>query len=75
MNDATSPERVRSALSHLCPDDRKVWVRQAMAIKSEFGESGFDLWDEWGSQSEVHKASTAKSTWRSLVFCPANKWH
>ena len=67
MNDATSPERVRSALSHLCPDDRKVWVRQAMAIKSAFGESGFDLWDEWGSQSEVHKASTAKSTWRSLA--------
>jgi phage/plasmid primase-like uncharacterized protein len=66
MNDATSPERVRSALSHLCPDDRMVWVRQAMAIKSEFGESGFDLWDEWGSQSEVHTASTAKSTWRSV---------
>ena len=65
MNDA-NPERVRSALSHLDPNDRKVWVRQAMAIKSEFGESGFDLWDEWGSQSEVHKASTAKSTWRSV---------
>ena len=65
MNDA-NPERVRSALSHLDPNDRKVWVRQAMAIKSKFGESGFDLWDEWGSQSEVHKASTAKSTWRSV---------
>ena len=66
MNNATSPERVRSALSYLTPDDRKVWLRQAMAIKSEFGESGSDLWDEWGSQSDVHKTSTAKSTWRSV---------
>lgn len=65
MNDA-NPERARSALSHLDPNDRKVWVRQAMAIKSEFGESGFDLWDEWGSQSESHKASDAKSVWRSV---------
>ena len=65
MNDA-NPERVRSALSHLDPNDRKVWVRQAMAIKSEFGESGFDLWDEWGTQSESHKASDAKSVWRSV---------
>lgn len=65
MNDA-NPERVRSALSHLDPNDRKVWVRLAMAIKSEFGESGFDLWDEWGCQSESHKASDARSVWRSV---------
>lgn len=66
MHRATSQERVRSALSHLSPDDRKVWVRQAMAIKSEFGESGFDIWDEWGSQSDAHKANDAKSVWRSV---------
>lgn len=65
MHDA-NPERVRSALSHLIPDDRKVWVRQAMAIKSEFGEEGFDIWDEWASSSDSHKASDARSVWRSV---------
>ena len=61
-----NPERVRSALSHLIPDDRKLWVRQAMAIKSEFGDAGFDIWDEWGSTASCHKASDARSVWRSV---------
>lgn len=37
-----------------------------MAIKSEFGESGFDIWDEWGSSAESYKASDARSVWRSV---------
>ena len=65
MHDA-NPERVRSALSHLSPHDRKVWVRQAMAIKSEFGEDGFDIWDEWASQADTHNANDARSVWRSV---------
>lgn len=43
-----------------------MWVRQAMAIKSEFGEDGFDIWDDWGSQAKAHNASDARSVWRSV---------
>lgn len=66
MFGATSPERVRSALRYLSPDDRKVWVRQAMAVKSEYGDAGFDLWDEWGSRSSAHNANDARSVWKSV---------
>lgn len=58
-------ERARSALSYLKPENRDVWVRAALAIKSEFGDAGFEMWDAWGSQAENHSASAAKSTWKS----------
>lgn len=63
---ASFHERVRSAISHLNPNDREVWVRAGTCVKSEFGEAGFDLWDAWGSQAESHKASSAKSVWKSI---------
>lgn len=63
MHDA-DPERVRSALQFIDPHDRATWVKAAFAIKSEFGEGGFDLWDEWGS-AHPRPASEVKSTWKS----------
>lgn len=58
------PERVRSALRFIDPHDRDAWVKMAFAIKSEFGESGFDIWDEWGA-AHPRPASEVKSTWKS----------
>jgi putative DNA primase/helicase len=66
MHDATSIERVRSALSHLNPETREVWVRAATCIKSEFPSEGFDVWDDWGSQCAGYKAADAKAVWKSI---------
>ena len=63
---ATSQERVRSALSHLSPESRGVWVRRAMAIKSEFGEDGFEMWDQWSSLSSAYRAIDARHVWKSV---------
>ncbi|NYT57934.1 PriCT-2 domain-containing protein [Alcaligenaceae bacterium] len=64
-NPSTDLERARSALSHLDPNDRETWLRAAFAIKSEFGDAGFEMWDAWGALAENHSASAAKSTWKS----------
>jgi putative DNA primase/helicase len=37
-----------------------------MCVKDGLGESGFEIWDEWGSQGGTHKASSAKSSWKSF---------
>lgn len=66
MHDPVALERARAALSFLNADDRDVWVRAGMAIKSEFGADGFDLWDAWGSTGEGHKAKTAQSVWKGM---------
>lgn len=59
-----NPERVRSALQFLDPNNRDVWVKMAFAIKSEMGDEGFDIWADWGS-AHTRPAGEVKSTWKS----------
>ena len=67
MHEATSLERARSALSHLNPDsDRATWVKYGMCLKHEFGDAGFDIWDDWSSQSDKYNPRDARSTWKSI---------
>lgn len=60
-----SLDDVAAALRYLHFDDREEWVMAAMAIKSEFGEDGFDTWDSWGAKDKSYKAKTALSVWKS----------
>ncbi|MEO8525790.1 MAG: DUF927 domain-containing protein [Caldimonas sp.] len=62
-----TPELVSEALSYIPPDvDRDTWVRVGMAIKSELGDSAFDLWSEWSAASESYKLPDARDAWRSF---------
>jgi putative DNA primase/helicase len=57
---------IRDALSYIPADDRDLWVRMAMAIKSELGDAGRDLWLDWSSQSERYRPRDALAVWRSI---------
>jgi len=37
-----------------------------MAIKSEFGEDGFEIWDQWSSLSKAYRAIDARDVWKSV---------
>lgn len=63
MNDF---DRIGTALNFVPADDRETWLRMGMAIKSELGDSGFDLWDGWSQQSESYKNGDARDVWRSI---------
>jgi putative DNA primase/helicase len=58
--------RARHALSFLNPQDRESWVKRGICIKSEFGEAGFDLWDEWAQGSNRHNPRDARAVWKSI---------
>lgn len=58
--------RIRSALSHIPPYDRDLWVRMGMAVKSELGPDGFDLWDNWSQRADSYKPRDARAVWRSI---------
>lgn len=58
--------RIESALSFISSDERETWVCMGMAIKSEIGESGFDLWDNWSQQADSYNSKSALSVWRSI---------
>jgi len=62
----TDLDRIRNALSFVPADDREIWVRMGMAIKSELGDSGFDLWDEWSQQADSYNPRDARDVLKSI---------
>lgn len=58
-------DKIRAALGHIGSDNRSQWVEAAMAIKSELGDAGFEIWDEWSQASKSYNAKSAKSVWRT----------
>lgn len=62
-----TPDLIRDALAAIPPDlDREQWVRLAMAIKSELGNAGFELWDAWSQQAQAYSAVDARDAWKSI---------
>lgn len=59
-------ERVREALSYIPPHDRDTWVRMGMAIKNEFGDEGFEVWDDWSRAADNYSPTSARSVWKGL---------
>lgn len=45
---------------------RENWVKVGDAIKGEFGDAGFDVWDHWSQGGDTYNAHAGKSTWRSI---------
>lgn len=56
-------DKIKSAIAAVDPDDRGVWVKVGMAVHSELGDDGFEIWDEWARGSEKHDAADAHKTW------------
>ncbi len=57
---------LESALNAIPADDRETWVRMAMAVKSELGEQGFDVWDRWSRTSPAYRERDAVAVWKSV---------
>lgn len=53
------------ALGFIDADDRDAWVRMAMAVKSELGDNGFDIWDRWSKTSGQYNQKDARHVWKS----------
>jgi putative DNA primase/helicase len=63
---APDMERISAVLFSIPPDDRDLWVRMGMAIKSELGDEGFEIWDAWSRQSDRYNERAARDSWRSF---------
>ncbi|MDR3429989.1 DUF3631 domain-containing protein [Silvimonas sp.] len=59
-------DRIQAALAHVAADDRAVWYRMGMAVKSELGEAGFALWDNWSQSADSYNAKSAKAVWKGI---------
>lgn len=64
---STTTERAREVLWSINPNcERARWVRVAMALNDEFGDEGWELFEEWSSEADNYEAAAARSVWRSL---------
>lgn len=64
-------QKIREALFYIdasCP--RKEWVAIGMALYSELGETGFELFDSWSAMSPAYKPKDTKTAWKS---CRTNR--
>ena len=59
-------QQIQAALSYIPAHDRDLWLRMGMAVKSELGEAGFAVWDEWSRGTENYRERDAQSVWRSV---------
>lgn len=57
---------IEHALRFLDCEDTDVWLRAGMAIKSEFGESGFGVWDAWSQGDSRYREKEARARWKSF---------
>lgn len=59
-------ERAHEALAFVPNHDRDLWVRMAMALKSEFSDAGFDLWDEWSQGADNYDPAAGRAVWKGI---------
>jgi putative DNA primase/helicase len=66
MISPVNEDGIRAALTFIPAEDRELWLRIGMALKSELGESGFDMFETWSHTAENFDAKAVKSTWKSF---------
>lgn len=67
MRDSISIQTITSALTFIPSDDRELWLRIGMALKSELGDSeGFQMFKAWSEGAASFDAKALKSTWKSF---------
>jgi len=62
----TSPDLIREALHFIPADDREVWVQMGMAIKSELGDDGFEIWNSWSQSASNYDPKAVADAWKSI---------
>lgn len=56
-----------NALSKIDPDcDYDTWVQIGMALQSEFGDAGFEVWDAWSRRGSKYNEREMAGKWKSF---------
>ncbi|MBR5675926.1 MAG: PriCT-2 domain-containing protein, partial [Neisseriaceae bacterium] len=63
---------VETALTYIDSTNRETWVRVGTALKTEFGEQGFEMFDTWSKTAKNYNAGAVKSAWKSFQIGKSN---
>lgn len=59
-------EEVSEALKYANADDRPLWIDYGHALKRDYGEDGFAVWDEWSATSKLYDMHDIRRRWDGL---------
>ena len=66
MSEPLPIHEAEQALLYVNPNcDRETWFSVAGALKSEYGDGGWDLFEGWSQQGQSYDKGACKATWRS----------
>jgi len=64
---ATAIQFIKLTLGKVKSENRETWLKVGSALKSELGDDGFKLWDEWSGLNPKYEGSEiTKKAWNSL---------
>ena len=66
MRNLATQDVVWSMLQAIPAYERDTWIMVGMAIKAEFGDYGFSLFDHWSATAENYDLKSVKSVWKSF---------
>lgn len=67
IEESCTPDKVAEALTYINPDlPYDEWVRVLMAVHDEFGDSGFDLADQWSATGSKYRAGEVEGKFKSF---------
>lgn len=67
MEDRTD-RNISAALAYIPAEDRNLWIRIGMALKSYYGDFGFEIWNEWSKKSDSYKYRSVVLAWKSFKY-------
>jgi putative DNA primase/helicase len=67
-----SLETIIVALTYIDAHDRDIWKNIGNALKTEFGEAAFVVFDNWSQSADNYDAKAVKSVWRSFTVGKVN---
>lgn len=57
---------IKAALSFIPNDDRAVWLKVGMALKTSNFENAYEIWVSWSGTSDKYDPAVQQRTWDSL---------
>ncbi|MCB1660389.1 MAG: PriCT-2 domain-containing protein, partial [Pseudomonadales bacterium] len=57
---------IEAALRYIPANDRDIWLKVGNAIKTELGDNGFSLFDNWSATADNYNSRDTQAVWQSL---------
>ena len=64
--EAVTLEKAWSMLSYIPAQDRDTWISVGMALKSEFGDDAYSIYDNWSQSASNYQARSVRDVWKSF---------